>query len=36
VGLPMIHPLFTQFNEDLGNRLNVDRPADDFALRPPV
>lgn len=21
VGLPMIHPLFTQFNEDLGNRL---------------
>ncbi len=30
-GLPMIHPLFTQFNEDLGNRLNVGRPADDFA-----
>jgi hypothetical protein len=20
-GLPMIHPLFTQYNEDLGNRL---------------
>ena len=32
VGLPMIHPLFTQFNEDLGNRLNAGRPADDFAV----
>ncbi len=31
VGLPMIHPLFTQFNEDLGNRLTAGRPADDFA-----
>ena len=31
VALPMIHPLFTQFNEDLGNRLNGGRPADDFA-----
>jgi len=31
VGFPMIHPLFTQFNEDLGNRLNAGRPADDFA-----
>lgn len=31
VGLPMIHPLFTQFNEDLGNLLNAGRPADDFA-----
>jgi hypothetical protein len=30
IGLPMIHPLFTQFNEDLGNRLNAGRPADDF------
>ena len=30
VGLPMIHPLFTQYNEDLGNRLNAGRPADDF------
>jgi len=30
VGLPMIHPLFTQFNEDLGNRLNAGRPFDDF------
>jgi Domain of unknown function (DUF4331) len=30
-GLPMIHPLFTQYNEDLGNRLNAGRPADDFA-----
>jgi len=31
VGLPMIHPLFTQYNEDLGNRLNAGRPTDDFA-----
>jgi len=27
----MIPPLFTQYNEDLGNRLNAGRPADDFA-----
>ncbi|MDE1992564.1 MAG: DUF4331 family protein [Rhizobiaceae bacterium] len=32
VGLPMIHPLFTQFNEDLGNRLNAGQPSDDFAI----
>jgi hypothetical protein len=25
------HPLFTQSNEDLGNRLNGGRPVDDFA-----
>jgi hypothetical protein len=31
IGFPMIHPLFTQFNEDLGNRLNAGHPADDFA-----
>jgi Domain of unknown function (DUF4331) len=31
VGFPMIHPLFTQYNEDLGNRLNAGRPLDDFA-----
>jgi hypothetical protein len=31
VALPMIHPLFTQFNEDLGNRLNGGRPTDDLA-----
>lgn len=31
VGLPMIHPLFTQFNEDLGNELNAGCPVDDFA-----
>ncbi|MEI9974641.1 MAG: DUF4331 family protein [Ignavibacteriota bacterium] len=31
VGLPMIPPLFTQYNEDLGNRLNAGRPYDDFA-----
>ena len=30
VGLPMIHPLFTQFNEDLGNRLNAGRPRRRF------
>jgi len=30
VGLPMIHPLFTQFDEELGDRLNAGRPADDF------
>lgn len=32
VGLPMIHPLFTQFNEDLGNRLNAGQPVDDFTM----
>jgi hypothetical protein len=31
VGLPMIHPLFTQYNEDLGNRLNAGCPGDDYA-----
>lgn len=31
VALPMIHPLFTQYNQDLGNRLNAGRPADDLA-----
>lgn len=31
IGLPMIHPLFTQFNEDLGNRLNAGKPSEDFA-----
>ncbi len=31
VGFPMIHPLFTQHNEDFGNRLNAGYPADDFA-----
>lgn len=30
-GHPMIHPLFTQYNENLGNELNAGRPADDFA-----
>jgi hypothetical protein len=30
IGLPMIPPLFAQYNEDLGNRLNAGRPADDF------
>ncbi len=36
VGLPMIHPLFTQYNEDLGDRLNAGRPADDFATYGPT
>jgi hypothetical protein len=31
VGLPMIHPLFTQYNEGLGNELNAGCPADDLA-----
>ena len=30
VGFPMIHPLFTQYNENLGNRLNAGYPADDL------
>jgi hypothetical protein len=29
IGLPMIHPLFTQFNEKLGDDLNAGRPLDD-------
>jgi hypothetical protein len=36
IGLPMIHPLFTQYNEDLGNRLNAGRPSDDFATYGPT
>ena len=32
----MIHPLFTQYNEDLDNRLNAGRPADDFATYGPT
>ncbi len=35
VGLPMIHPLFTQYNEDLGNRLNAGSPTDDLATHGP-
>ncbi|MFJ6728452.1 DUF4331 family protein [Streptomyces sp. NPDC091281] len=31
-GLPMIHPLFAQLDEDLGDRLNTGRPADDPAV----
>ncbi|HEX3444696.1 MAG TPA: hypothetical protein VHS80_08255, partial [Chthoniobacterales bacterium] len=31
IGLPMIPPLFAQYNEDLGNRLNAGRPSEDFA-----
>jgi len=31
VGLPMLPPLFAQYNEDLGNRLNAGCPSTDFA-----
>jgi hypothetical protein len=31
-GLPMVHPLFTQYNEDLGNRLNQNVPGDDVEI----
>jgi hypothetical protein len=31
VALPMLPPLFAQYNEDLGNRLNAGQPADDYA-----
>ncbi|GAA4196674.1 hypothetical protein GCM10022252_44400 [Streptosporangium oxazolinicum] len=29
-GHPMVHPLFTQHDGDLGDQLNLSRPADDF------
>ncbi|MCP2216082.1 hypothetical protein M2226_003661 [Bradyrhizobium elkanii] len=32
VGLPMIHMLFTQYKEDLGNRLNAGNPSADFEV----
>jgi hypothetical protein len=31
VGLPMMPPLFAQFDEDFGNRLNAGHPSEDFA-----
>ncbi|AQT79366.1 hypothetical protein B1R94_08955 [Mycolicibacterium litorale] len=31
VGLPMIHPLFTQNDEELGDALNAGVPRDDYA-----
>jgi hypothetical protein len=31
IGYPMIHPLFTQFDERLGEDLNLGRPLDDAA-----
>jgi hypothetical protein len=31
-GLPMIHPLFAQHDDDLGNQLNATTPADDCKL----
>ncbi|GAA0449810.1 hypothetical protein Ade02nite_58880 [Paractinoplanes deccanensis] len=36
IGLPMMHPLFTQYNEDLGDRLNGGEPRDDFAVHGPL
>lgn len=30
-GHPMIHPLLTQYNEELGDQLNLTRPVDDTA-----
>lgn len=30
-GHPMIHPLLTQYDEELGDRLNATRPVDDRA-----
>lgn len=30
IGLPMIHPLFTQYNEELGDELNGGRPSEDL------
>lgn len=30
--LPMVHPLFTQFDEDLGDRLNQNPPSQDVEL----
>ena len=32
IGLPIIPPLFAQYNEDLANRLNAGRPVEDFAI----
>ncbi|ANW67656.1 hypothetical protein BCA37_11855 [Mycobacterium sp. djl-10] len=32
VGLPMIPPLLTQFDEDLGDKLNAGAPRDDYAI----
>lgn len=31
VGLPMVHPLFTQYDEQLGDDLNAGAPRDDYA-----
>jgi hypothetical protein len=31
VGLPMIHPLFTQYDETLGDDLNSGAPRDDYS-----
>ena len=33
VGLPMIHPLFNQYNEDLGNLLNGGHPDEDLGTQ---
>lgn len=31
IGLPMMPPLFAQYDEDFGNRLNAGHPSEDFA-----
>lgn len=31
IGLPMLPPLFAQYDEDFGNRLNAGHPSTDFA-----
>ncbi|WNI16455.1 DUF4331 family protein [Actinacidiphila sp. ITFR-21] len=31
-GLPVIHPLFAQYDEDLGDRLNANHPSRDVEL----
>ncbi len=31
IGLPMLPPLFAQYDEDFGNRLNAGHPSEDFA-----
>jgi hypothetical protein len=35
-GLPMIHPLFAQYNEDLGNQLNTGGPRADYQAYGPL
>ncbi|MCS5720326.1 DUF4331 domain-containing protein [Herbiconiux sp. CPCC 205763] len=32
IGLPMIHPLFAQYDDDLGDRLNAGIPSEDYSI----